>query len=119
MSLASDLTAGVAAAFTALGDLVQTMQVRRTVLGTYSTTTHTASQTPTDYAFDGVVSNDEQVIGDGGLVERVRTVILKPGPVVPATTDHLVIGSDVCRILEVVAAKPASTVFAWTLKVAE
>lgn len=119
MSLTATVQAGITAAFTALGDLVQTMYVRRSTLGTYSTTTHTVTESTADTAFTGAVTEDKESIDpDGRVIGREITVILKPGAIEPTSKDHLVIDDVAFRILAVEATKPGDTVLLWTLKLA-
>lgn len=118
MTLEAQVQAAVTQAFTALGNLVQTIQVRRSTLGAYSTTTHTRSETTADTPLEGAVTEDETTEGEDGVIKRTRKVLLKPGAISPVVGDHLVIGGDVCRVAAVNPIKPGATVFAWEVEVA-
>lgn len=117
MAMSDTVTAGVTAAFAAIGNLAQTVQVRRSTLGAYSTTTHAMTESTADTAFQGVVSTDEKTVDeDGRVVGRKLTVLLKPGAIDPTPQDHLVIGGTVFRILSAVPTAPGGTVLLWTVK---
>lgn len=115
MSVAASITAAVNAAFAAAGDLAQTVTVRRSALGAYSTTTGTVSESTTDYAFQGVVTADTTAV-DGQTIVRTVKLMLRPGPVEPEARDHVVVGAEVFRITSVGALRPGAAVLAWLIE---
>lgn len=115
MSLTGQVAAGVTAAFAALGDLAQTVTVRRSTLGGYDANGSTVAETTTDHAFTGaVVERKAQV--EGGVTTTALTLMLKPGPINPAAGDHVVIAGAVYRVTTVGPIQPGATVLAWQLE---
>jgi hypothetical protein len=115
VSLAAQVAAGVTAAFAGLGDLVQTVTLRRSTLGGYDANGSTVAETTADYPFQGAVTKRETTV-EGGISRTVLTVALKPGGVEPVPGDHLVIGTETVRVMAVEAIQPGAEALAFTVK---
>lgn len=118
MALSTTITDAVTAAYSAIGDLAQTVTIRTYAAGSYDPSTGT--NTPgasTDTSVDAVISDflDAQI--DGTIIRQGDKRVMARTAIAIATGDECIIDSVTHEIVAVKSVNPGGTTFITILQV--
>ena len=121
MGLQNVIKNATGAAFNAMGDIPQTLTIRRTEGGTYNPATGTVTgETTTDYPCRGVILDFTRDMIDGTLIlagDKQATIEAASLAVEPRPSDDLIQDGASWNIIAVDVVKPGSVPFLYKLQV--
>lgn len=117
MSLSATISAAVDAAFDAIGDLKQTVIVRKTTTGAYDPASGTlTSPSDADTNVEAVVDTYEQRFVDGERIHGDDLRIFMKTDATPEQGDHVIIEGVPHKIISVSVIRPGQTSFLYEVQ---